>query len=54
LYTEKDKNWFGLLENQYLLVVDKTARLLTTTKFEAEKRWNAWTSRVYNIFDKGQ
>lgn len=22
LYTEKDKNWFGLLENQYLLIAD--------------------------------
>ena len=27
---------------------------MNATKFEAEKLWNAWTSRVYNVFVEGQ
>ena len=35
------------------IVTGKRADIYAT-KAEAEKCWNSWTSRVYNVFVKGQ
>ena len=37
LYTEKDKNWFDLLENQYLLVVDENGVAVDRYKWQDGK-----------------
>ncbi len=37
LYTEKDKNWFDLLENQYLLVVDENGISVDRYKWQDGK-----------------
>ena len=37
LYTEKDKNWFDLLENQYLLIVDENGAPVDRYKWQDGK-----------------
>lgn len=37
LYTEKDKNWFDLLENQYLLIVDENGTPIDRYKWQDGK-----------------
>lgn len=46
LYTEKDKNWFGLLENQYLLVVDENGTAVDKYKWQDGKHKDVYKKPV--------
>ena len=46
LYTEKDKNWFNLLENQYLLIVDENGAPVDRLKWQDGKHKNVYKKPV--------
>ena len=46
LYTEKDKNWFDLLENQYLLVVDENGAAVDRYKWQDGKHKDVYKKPV--------
>lgn len=46
LYTEKDKNWFGLLENQYLLIVDDKGAPVDRYKWQDGKHKDVYKKPV--------
>ena len=46
LYTEKDKNWFDLLENQYLLVVDENGTPVDKYKWQDGKHKDVYKKPV--------
>lgn len=46
LYTEKDKNWFDLLENQYLLIVDENGISVDRYKWQDGKHKEVYKKPV--------
>ena len=46
LYTEKDKNWFDLLENQYLLIVDENGISVDRYKWQDGKHKDVYKKPV--------